>query len=241
MCVLAIAWRAHPRWRLVVAADRDEYHDRTAAPLARWPDAAIIAGRDLRAGGTWLGVAENGRFAAVTNLRGFGGPDPALDSRGGLVADLLTGAGAGQRPSEALMRYNPFHAAVVSADGSFLLSNRPDALVRPLPDGIHALSNGPVDTPWRKTTRLGQALREWLDDPRHLADDLFTALRDKRPPQGSDDDPAAIFIADPVYGTRCSTLVTVDREGAGLIAERRYDRDARVSGETAVCFDWPSG
>ena len=95
MCILALAWLAHPRWRLVVAGNRDELHARPAAPLARWgkPD-HLIAGRDLEAGGTWLGVSEQGCFAVLTNLRGYGPPQPGRASRGALVTDLLAGEGA---------------------------------------------------------------------------------------------------------------------------------------------------
>ena len=99
MCVLAFAWNAHPRWRLVLAGNRDELHERPAAPLARWrePD-HILAGRDLLAGGTWLGVSEQGRLAVVTNLRGFGPPAPDMASRGALVRDVLAGDGAHADP-----------------------------------------------------------------------------------------------------------------------------------------------
>ena len=86
MCVAAIAWHAHPRWRLVAIGNRDEYHARPAAPLALWDDGSgIIAGRDLVGGGAWLGVSEAGRFVLITNRRGFGDPDPARRSRGELV------------------------------------------------------------------------------------------------------------------------------------------------------------
>ncbi|HVR91240.1 MAG TPA: NRDE family protein [Novosphingobium sp.] len=91
MCVTALAWRAHPRWSLVAIGNRDEYHQRLAAPLAQWDDGSgIIAGRDLQSGGTWLGVTPT-RFVLVTNLRGYGLPDPDRASRGGLVIDLLAG------------------------------------------------------------------------------------------------------------------------------------------------------
>src|SRR3546814_7425922 len=88
MCVLAFAWRAHPHWPLIAAGNRDELHARPAQPLARWdrPD-HLLAGRDLQSGGTWLGVSEQGRFAVVTNLRGYGAPEPGRASRGALVTD----------------------------------------------------------------------------------------------------------------------------------------------------------
>src|SRR6476620_11021966 len=108
MCVAAFAWRAHPRWPLVVLANRDELHAREAAPLAAWDDGSgIIAGRDLRSGGTWLGLSEAGRLALVTNLRGYGLADPDKASRGGLVTGLLTGALEPQ--SVDLTPYNPFN------------------------------------------------------------------------------------------------------------------------------------
>src|SRR4249919_1335275 len=91
MCVLAFAWHAHPRWPLVVAGNRDELHARPTIPLARWDRPShLLAGRDLQSGGTWLGVSEQGRFAVVTNLRGYGVPQPDCASRGALVADALS-------------------------------------------------------------------------------------------------------------------------------------------------------
>src|SRR3546814_14928386 len=94
MCVLAFAWRAHPHWPLIAAGNRDELHARPAQPLARWdrPD-HLLAGRDLQSGGTWLGVSEQGRFAVVTNLRGYGAPEPGRAARGALVPDPLSGKG----------------------------------------------------------------------------------------------------------------------------------------------------
>lgn len=235
MCVLAIAWRAHPRWQLVVAANRDEFHDRAAEPLHAWRDAPLIAGRDARAGGTWLAIGTYGGFAAVTNLRGFGGPDPARRSRGALVAALATG----ERAADArdLDAFNPFNAVVVRDRATFL-TNRPDARAIPLAPGLHAMSNGPLDPPWRKTVRLTRAIEDWLAHDGGEATTLFDALRDPEPPLAPNDDPAAIFVADPVYGTRCSTVVAVEATGRGTILERRYDAHARVTGETRLRFDW---
>src|SRR5579864_7075567 len=110
MCVAAFAWQAHPRWLLVAIGNRDEFHERPAAPLARWGDGGIVAGRDLLSGGTWLGVSEAGRFGLVTNLRGHGGPEPDRASRGALVTDLLVGHGHYADPATApLQDFNPFN------------------------------------------------------------------------------------------------------------------------------------
>src|ERR1700760_2772707 len=110
MCVLALAWKAHPAWRLVLAGNRDEFHARPAAPLARWSadPGGVLAGRDLQSGGTWLGVSEEGRFAVVTNLRPGQSAAPDAPSRGVLLADLLTGEGpyAGLHTGD-LAAFNP--------------------------------------------------------------------------------------------------------------------------------------
>lgn len=235
MCVLAIAWRFHPRWKLVVAANRDEFHDRPAEALHRWKDGNIIAGRDIRAGGTWLAVSDGGRFAAVTNLRGHGDPDPALASRGALV----TGLAAGDVPAaDQLAGFNPFNAVLIDKDDARFLSNRPVPVSQPLAPGLHAMSNGPLDPPWRKTIRLSDAIGRWLADAAHDREALFAGLRDTSPPTGDPDDPAPIFIDNPVYGTRCSTIVLVDAENEGVIVERRFDRQGRAISDTAIAFNW---
>jgi uncharacterized protein with NRDE domain len=236
-----LAFRAHPRWILVAAANRDELHARPSAPLARFDDRPhLIAGRDLRSGGTWLGVSEEGRFAAVTNLRGFGPPDPARVSRGGLVTDLL--AAAGTYADAELQDFNPFNAVSVNGEGALFLSNRPDPVRRPLAPGVYGMSNGPLDEPWVKTVRLKERLVDWMAAGHRveaLLDDLHddVAARDGAP-DTEETAPASIFVLNPVYGTRCSTVVAIDVERRGLIIERRYARGGEITGETALPFAW---
>lgn len=240
MCVAAIAWKAHPRWRLVVVANRDEFHERPTAPLARW-DNGTIAGRDLEAGGTWLGLNAVGRFALVTNFRLPGFPRPGLASRGGLVVDWLAGA---KDPQGAAM--NPFHLLRVSPDGASHLTNQPEPLVQSLAPGFHGVSNGHFDQPWPKTQRLSAALAAWIEggEPNDPAD-LFAALADEtllpaEPDSEGHDAPfSPVFIRNPAYGTRCSTVVLVDAQGAGTIIERRFGPDGEATGETAIGFTWP--
>lgn len=246
MCVLAMAWRAHPRWILVAAANRDELHARPAAPLAVWADRpGLIAGRDLRSGGTWLGVSGEGRFAAVTNLRGFGPPDAARVSRGGLVTDLLSGKGRYADPDEAALQdFNAFNAVVADRKGAWFLSNQPTSVRRRLQPGLYAMSNGPLDEPWPKALQLKRRLACWMakgDHAEALLDELRddTADDDDRSPVGATPH-ASIFVRDPVYGTRCSTVATVDADGRGAIVERRYASGGEVVGETAVHFTWPA-
>lgn len=245
MCVAALAWHAHPRWRLVIAGNRDEYHARPAAPLSEW--AGILAGRDLQSGGTWLGVSEAGRCVLVTNRRGFGAADPARLSRGKLVTDLLTRRAEPQ--SVGLEDYNPFNLIVAETDGATFLTNRPIPFRTALAHGIYGLSNGALDEPWPKTLRLKAALLDWLGDDGTDPTPLFAALGDETLPEiglsaGEPSDvpreapDTGVFIHDPIYGTRCSTVVLVDHEGHGTIAERRFDSAAHLIGETSLQFSW---
>lgn len=244
MCVLALAWRAHPRWALVAAANRDELHARPAAPLARWAERpGIIAGRDLRSGGTWLGVSEEGRFAAVTNLRGLGPPDPERASRGALVSDLLSGKRRYANEDEAALEdFNAFNAVVVDGEVARFLSNQPRPARRLLAPGLYGMSNGPLDEPWPKTLQLKRRLASWMEKD-GVAGSLLDDLRDDTLADGDRSavgatPHASIFVRDPVYGTRCSTVATVDADGRGVIIERRYSSGGDVVGETALSFSW---
>jgi uncharacterized protein with NRDE domain len=151
MCVAAFAWQAHPRWRLVAIGNRDEYHERPAAPLARWDGGAgIIAGRDLRSGGTWLGVSEAGRFALVTNRRGYGEAAPDRASRGALVTDLLQGHGRYGDPIVApLGEFNPFNLILADSAEARFLSNRPDE-IRTSPTASSACPTARSTSPGRR-------------------------------------------------------------------------------------------
>ncbi len=249
MCVAAVAWNAHRDWQLVAIGNRDEYHGRPAAPLTEWAN-GIIAGRDLQSGGTWLGVTA-GRFALVTNLRGFGLPDPAKASRGALVTDLLSGTGQYADPATASLEvFNPFNLILADSKCATFLSNRPEEIRTALTHSIYGFSNGALDEPWPKTLQLKAALTDWLVSEDAVIEPLFAALRNEQiepigvgPDQPSEiADEAAltpVFIRRPVYGTRCSTVVTIDLVGRGQIVERRFDASGAVTGETAQAFAWP--
>ena len=242
MCIAAMAWDAHPDWLMIVAGNRDEYHARPSAPLARWEDEAIIAGRDLQAGGTWLGITDAGRgdagrFALVTNFRAPGFPRPDLASRGALVTDVLAG-----REPEAPERFNPYSLLVAEPQGAWLWSNYPAAIRLPLPPGIHGLANGDFADPWPKTRLLNAALARWLAAGGADTGVLFEALADDSEPRAdapTDAPPIPVFIRNPVYGTRCSTVIAITRDGQGLIAERRFDAAGQLTGETAIPCRWP--
>ena len=229
MCVAALAWQVHPRWRLVAIGNRDEFHGRPTAALAHWPD-GILAGRDLQAGGTWLGVSGN-RFGLVTNLRAEGFPQPDMASRGELVADWLHG----QAPDRA-QAMNPFNLWLADANQLRFVTYHPEWTEHQLPPGIHGLSNGARGDRWFKTARLESALAAWLEQDGPV-ETLFAALRDQTPQSPDPEDAfSSVFIASPTYGTRCSTVVLVDTDGHGQIIERSFDAAAQQTGEVALSY-----
>lgn len=239
MCVAAMAWMAHPRWRLALVANRDEWQDRPAAPLAAWDDGSgVIAGRDLRGGGTWLGINAQGRVALVTNYRVPGYPKPDRVSRGGLVTGWLE---HGEVSDIAPM--NPFNLFLADAAHAELTGNWPEPWRRQLSPGIHGLSNGGHDRPWPKTRQLCSALATWLDGDAEDTAPLFAALRAETPDRRTaraEDGPeprlAPVFINNPTYGTRCSTVVLIGHDGTGSMTEWRYSPEAEAAGETTISF-----
>lgn len=228
MCVVALAHRVHPDWPLILIGNRDEFHARPAAPLAEWNDGSdLVAGRDLQAGGTWLGVHRpSGRVVVVTNVRGAM-PDPAKESRGALVVDMLRGEGRFADPAEAdLDRFNAFNLFAVGRDAR-LLTNRPQPSIASLEPAVHALANEPVDQPCPRAERLRAALAAVVEagaDPEGLLDTL-TATSDP-----------ALFLRGDIYGTRASTLVAISPTGDVHMVERRYEAGGRPAGTTALQF-----
>ena len=254
MCLIAFAWLAHPRWRLVLAGNRDESHARPSAPLARWSDQPIVGGRDLEAGGTWLGATDAGRCCVVTNVRDP--RDPQLgQSRGLLATDYLAGADDATAHAQALLGaaagYRPFNLLTFDAQAAFYLGNRPEPRAQAVTPGVHGLSNADFNTPWPKTRVLMARLAAWIGTGD--ADDfapLFAALADETP--AADDQlpdtgvglererllsPA--FIRGERYGTRASTVVAIGRDGAGTIVERRFGPGGRREGEATMTFGAP--
>ncbi len=215
MCVVAFAHQCHPRYRLILAANRDEFHARASAPLSRWQQADdhILAGRDLVSGGTWLGVSQRGRVGVVTNVRSETAPDPAKMSRGDLVADYLRGL---DTPApDKLDGYNGFSLLTVGPEGARLATNRPAPASTLLNPGLHGLSNGIIGEPWPRRERLLTLFGRCLQESDTMQDALFALLADE-----SIDD--SIFIRNAIYGTRCSTIILIDHDGAGSIIEQTF-------------------
>lgn len=249
MCLIAFAWNVHPRWRLLLLGNRDEMHARPSAPLARWEDAPrVVAGRDLEAGGTWMGVADGGRASVVTNVRD---PKASLDgaSRGLLVADYLRGEQSAADHARALHadaeRYRPFNLLTFDAHDAFYLGNHPQPCMQAVPPGVHGLSNADFNAPWPKTRSLVGHLQAWLDRGDDDFEPLFAALADgaEWPDDMLPDTGIGIererllssaFISGEFYGTRASTLVAIGHDNTTRIVERRFGSDGVALGETAV-------
>ncbi len=250
MCLIAFAWQAHPRWRLVLAGNRDEFHARPTAALARWNDAPIIGGRDLEAGGTWLGVTGRGRCAAVTNVRE---PEASLDgaSRGLLAVNFL-GAEKGAAAHAAALekhadRYRPFNLLTFDAQSAFYLGNRPAPRTQAVVAGVHGLSNADFNTPWPKTRTLIARMESWLQSDVENFAPLFDALADEQvaadadlPGTGIDLGReralSAAFIRGDAYGTRASSVVAIGHDDRGVIIERRFGPRGASLGETSLAF-----
>jgi uncharacterized protein with NRDE domain len=239
MCLIIIGWQAHPDYPLVVAANRDEFYARPTADAAPWPDApAVFGGIDREAGGTWLGIRRDGRFAAVTNVR-EPGMAPGECSRGLLTRDFLLGDTTALAYVQALdgRRFSGFN--LLLSDGVHLVycSNR-DGLPRLLAPGIYGLSNHLLDSPWPK---LLTARRRFAENLAALPDDsaLFSLLADDEiVPDGElprtgitlewERLLSAIFVKSDDYGTRASTVAWQRRDGAVTLHERRFGPQGRA-------------
>ncbi len=258
MCLVVVALDAHPRLALVVAANRDEYHARAAIP-AHWGDTApfagILAGRDHLAGGTWLGVRRDGRWALVTNVRDGRRNDPTAPSRGGLVPALLNAAAAPATALPSLMldadRYNGFNVLAGDAGSATWASNRASE-TRVLEPGVHGLSNALLDTPWPKLTRTKDAVINWVasgsDDLAPIIDALAdrtvapdAALPATGVPLAWERMLSPPFIVGENYGTRCSTVLTVSRSGEARLVERSFDARGDPTGDVEFEFEISRG
>lgn len=238
MCLILFAWKMHPNFPLVLAANRDEFYERPSAPADFWDDAPdLLAGRDLRDGGTWLGITRGGRVAALTNYRDPASLKIGAPSRGMLVSDYLRGrenpgAYLGRIAPEA-DRFNGFDLLVGDPDELFCFSNR-GARER-LQPGIYGLSNHLLDTPWPKVMRGKGALKALLQRENGVSPEALFALLADRTPSPDDRLPdtgvglewerllSPLFIESPDYGTRSSTILLIDRNRSVTFIERVFN------------------
>ena len=253
MCLILFAHRVHPDVPLIVAANRDEFHGRATATATFWDDQpAVLAGRDLEAGGTWLGVNRRGRFAAVTN---FTEPPPnplPPRSRGSLVADFLTGTAPPDAYLEEVSRhagaYRGFNVVAGTAEELWYYSNRIEAPCRLAP-GTYGLSNHLLDTAWPKVRRGKSALAAFEEaEAEPDVDDLLDILADDTLPTDAEIGSTALdpdtarriapcFIRGPAYGTRASTVVLMQATGRVAFTEVAFAAEGRRAGRRDFAFE----
>ena len=250
MCLIVFAWKAHPDYKLILAANRDEFHARPAQDAHWWPDQPrILAGRDLQAGGTWLAIASSGRFATVTNYREQQKARAGLRSRGEIVTNFVSADVDALTFVSSIDCEDYAGVSVLAADDSHISygSNRGDDPVSLAP-GVYGLSNASLDTPWTKLVRSKQALTALIDSDKVNSTELLRLLGDKTPAASAEvhtnDLPfrlaralTAPFIVADTYGTRCSTTVLVANDGRVEFCERRFDADGAASGDSNFSFD----
>lgn len=266
MCLIGLAIDQDRRFPLVIAANRDEYFKRPAARLAWWtPDGggpAVLGGRDMQAGGTWLGLTTVGRLAMLTNVREpHLKPDPAAPSRGRIVPDWLTGHDAPDRfwMRTALSGHNGFNLLMADFKlGSCYWASNRSQYPKRLERGLYGLSNAALDSPWPKVDKLKLAMSEALDSADSvdaLSIELFNALADREPAIDAELpstgialeweralSPAFIRSADGTYGTRCSTLVITQKIGRTLVThvlERSFTASGVALLRRVALRNWP--
>lgn len=238
MCLILFAWKMDPNFQLVLAANRDEFYERPSAPAGFWEDAPdLLAGRDLRDGGTWLGITRGGRVAALTNYRDPASLKTGAPSRGVLVSDYLRGRETPEgyigRIAPAVARFNGFNLLVGDIEELFCFSNR--GAREALQPGIYGLSNHLLDTPWPKVTQGKRILEALLKGEKDVPPEaLFALLADRtRSPDDLLPDTGVgltwerilspLFIESPVYGTRSSTILLIGRNRSVIFIERVFN------------------
>lgn len=238
MCLVVIALGAAPQRPLLLAANRDERHSRATQRAGWWAEAPqIFGGRDLAAGGTWLAVDRHGRIAAVTNIRD-GAPRSGPRSRGALPIGFLTGTEPAPlyaaRAATNGADYAPFSLLLFDGAELAYASNRGPAAR--LDAGIHAFSNAPYGVEWPKTASARAGVARVVAEPEPV-DSLFDLLAEHgRGAAAEEQYLSAHFVAGPVYGTRCSTVIVLDADGTLTFAERSFDADGQITGESRATF-----
>ena len=253
MCLILFAWKQHPLYPLIIAANRDEYFNRPTDPLRPWQDNPdIIAGRDLESQGTWLGISKKHRLAAVTNFREPGFQMETPISRGLLVSDFLESSHTAPHYLQELEPqyplYRGFNLLLWDGNGLYYSSNRHEQLLQLLP-GIYGLSNHLLDTDWPKVVRGKTLLSQHIQQNNIQKDKLFNILFDQTLPDEqsvpqtgltSDWEKAlsTIYIDRDEYGTRASTIVLLNNNGDFSITEKSRNQLSEPLG--TACYTYPT-
>jgi uncharacterized protein with NRDE domain len=249
MCLALVALDAHPAFRLVIAANRDEFHARDAAPAHWWPDGRL-AGLDRVGGGTWFGARTDGRWGLVTNFREGVPRDPSAPSRGMLVGRALADRQSPLACAASIAldgsSYHGYSLLVGDVDRTAYTSNRASGALK-LGRGVVGLSNHLLETPWPKVVRCKTRMAAWIASRSEAVEPLFALLADRTqaetpslPSTGVSAEwerrLSSAFIVDPNYGTRCSTVLTIARDGAARFVEKSFDAHGREIGEARFDF-----
>ena len=239
MCLIIFAYNVHPSYKLILAANRDEFYERPSSPADFWEDAPqILAGKDLKEGGTWLGITREGKFAAITNYR-----DPAswknnAPSRGKLVRDFLCGDQSADKYLENISKqsdkYNGYNLILRDNNDLYVFSNRGEK--QKLGAGIYGLSNHLLDTSWPKVIQAKKELKRALHKKGAALEDALFAILSSRHVAPDDKLPATgvgrewekllspIFIKSPNYGTRSSTILLFGKNKRVKFVEKVFDK-----------------
>ncbi len=240
MCLIFFSLNKHPAYKLIVAANRDEFYNRKTAPANFWQDYPnIVGGRDMEASGTWMAMNKNGKISLVTNYRDPANINPDAPSRGQLVSDFLKNGDAPEKylenVSQRAAQYNGFNLLAGYPDQLWYLSNYGNGIQK-LESGIYGLSNHLLDTPWPKVDRGKEMFNNAIGNEVIEPDDLFDILHDEQraadqflPETGIGIDReralSSMFIKTNGYGTRCSTVIMVSNHGKVLFSERVFNLD----------------
>ncbi len=238
MCLLLISYNTNPEYPFVVAANRDEFYLRPTEKAHFWKDhPALLAGKDIEAGGTWLGITKSGRFAAITNYRDMRTIKDNAPTRGLLTLNFLTSEDSGFSYGRSLIpeadRYNGYNLVFSDMENLFYFSNQTKELNK-LSDGVYGLSNHLLDTPWPKVVRSKEAFIDAVSNDKVSEEDLFHILSDDREaPEDQLPDTglsrelekavSPVFIKSDGYGTRSSTIIMVNSVNEVLFVERSLD------------------
>jgi uncharacterized protein with NRDE domain len=238
MCLIVFAYHIHPAYPLVIGANRDEFFDRPTAPLSWWEEHPhVLAGRDLQAGGTWMGITDTGRFAAITNFRDPSRTKQNAPSRGRLVGDFLCSDTSAPTYLDQIRQsaeaYNGFNLIVKDGSGLFYYANFQDR-IQHLGTGVYGLSNHLLDTDWPKVKKTRTGLISLMEHDLVNEEAIFTLLADRQPAPDADLPDtgisrawerllSSVFIHSETYGTRSSSVIFMEKNGQVRFSERTFD------------------
>lgn len=254
MCLLVFSLSAHPDYKFIIAANRDEFYARPTLAASFWEEnTSVLAGKDLAKGGTWMGIEKSGRFAALTNFRNPALNKPHMPSRGHLVYNYLKDSCDAKTYLENVLNdgntYNGYNLLAGTPDELYYLSNRSESGILKVENGVHGLSNNLLDVPWPKVKKAKERFLECLSHREIAHEKLFELLKDTEHPPDSELPQTGVtlererllspaFIVSPDYGTCSSTVLLVDRRNHVRFWERSFKPDTPIpTGEVYYEFD----